>query len=466
MDQRSPPGNLPAQTGLFLGRGRELMDMARSLGHPPAVFVISGPPGIGKTGLVLEAAHRNGFRFPGGVAYASGRQFVDGREATAVEMLKDLAEPLGLTPEPERLIDELLQKTAREPTLLLLDNLETLPEEERAQLAEVLRRLGGESAAIAALRPSSEALEDLPRSRPISLHSGLSPEEAARYAMFLARQREIPLTNERAAEIAEAVGGHPLLLEKLVAQARRRDLEDLLLEVAERRGDYQEQLEKVYAWSAERLDDVGLDAWKALPLFPAGSAPEGPLQAAAGEGGPQALQKAALVDFDPAERAWRWHGTVAEYARIHWHLSDEERRSRLIDLLPAWTTWLERLPNGESKSHMRLEKARPNLQSEMEVCTETSYEEAWAFLDALDGALPLPERTLSLREIIAGVWEAKLEILPSVHDDRRAGLLSNLGGALSYLGRWEESLRPSQEATEIYRQLAEKNPRRSSPTWP
>jgi len=458
VDQRSPPGNLPAQTGLFLGRGRELVDMAHHLSRPPAVVVIFGPPGIGKTGLVLEAAHRNGFRFLGGVAYASGRQFEGSREATAAEMLKDLAEALGLTPEPERLIDELLQKTAREPTLLLLDNLETLPEEERARLAEVLRRLGGESAAIAALRPSSEALEDLPRSRPISLHRGLSPEEAARYAMFLAREREIPLTWDRAAEIAEAVGGHPLILEKLVAQARRRDLEDLLREVAERRGDYQEQLEKVYAWSAERLDDAGLDGWKALPLFPAGSAPEGPLRAAADEGSPAALQEGALADFDPAEQAWHWHATVAEYAKIHWPLSEEERRSRLIDLLPAWTAWLKRLVARDMKSHMRLEKARPNLQSEMEVCTGTSYEEAWSFLDALDRALPSPERTLSLREIIAEVQKAKLEILPSDDNAQRACLLNNLGLALSNLGQREEAIKPSQEAAEIYRQLAEADP--------
>ena len=458
VDRRSPPGNLPAQTGLFLGRGQELVEMARHLSHPPKVLVISGPPGIGKTGLVLEAAHRNGFRFPGGVAYASARQFEGSREATAAEMLKDLAEALGLAPEPERLIDELLALTASHPTLLLLDNLETLPEEERARLAEVLRRLGGESAAIAALRPSSDVLEDLPRSRPVSLHHGLSLEEAVRYALFLARHREIPLTWDRAAKIAEAVGGHPLLLEKLVAQARRRDLEDLLQEVEERRGDYQEQLEKVYAWSAERLNDAGLEAWRALQLFPAGSAPEGPLRAACGEGGPQALREAAIADFDPAEQAWQWHATVSEYARGRWPLSEEERRSRLIDLFPAWTAWLKRLSAGDAKSHMKLEKARPNLQSEMEVCTGTSYEEAWAFLDALDRALPSPDRTLSLRQIIAEVWEAKLEILPSGHDNQRAGLLNNLGGALSNLGRREEALKPSQEAVDIRRRLAKANP--------
>jgi len=67
-----PKGNLPSQSALFLGRGRELVEISRALAHPPAINVLSGPPGIGKTSLVLEAAHRNAWRFPGGVAYAAG----------------------------------------------------------------------------------------------------------------------------------------------------------------------------------------------------------------------------------------------------------------------------------------------------------------------------------------------------------------------------------------------------------
>ena len=66
VEQHLSPGNLPAQTGLFLGRGRELVNISKELKHPPTVVVISGPPGIGKTSLVLEAAHRNASVFPAG----------------------------------------------------------------------------------------------------------------------------------------------------------------------------------------------------------------------------------------------------------------------------------------------------------------------------------------------------------------------------------------------------------------
>ena len=85
--------------------------------------------------------------------------------------------------------------------------------------------------------------------------------------------------------------GHLLLLEQLVAKARRQDLDELLLEVKERRGDFIEQLEKLDAWSAAKLDNAGREAWKALLLFPAGSAPEGPLRAAARKNGSQALKR-------------------------------------------------------------------------------------------------------------------------------------------------------------------------------
>ena len=118
-----PKGNLPSQSALFLGRGRELVEISRTLAHPTAIIVLSGPPGIGKTSLVLEAAHRNAWRFPGGVAYAAGPRPEDIRTATAAEMLTALAGALGLEQ-----TDDLARYTTAQPTLLLLDNLESLPQ--------------------------------------------------------------------------------------------------------------------------------------------------------------------------------------------------------------------------------------------------------------------------------------------------------------------------------------------------
>jgi len=54
------------------------------------------------------------------------------------------------------------------------------------------------------------------------LHHGLAAPDAIRYALEQAAQRNIPLTRKKAEIIARAVGGHPRLLEQIVAQARRQ----------------------------------------------------------------------------------------------------------------------------------------------------------------------------------------------------------------------------------------------------
>jgi len=99
--------------------------------------VLSGPPGIGKTSLVLEAAHRNAWRFPGGVAYAAGPRPEDIRTATAAEILTVLAGALGLEQ-----TDDLARYTTLQPTLLLMDNLESLPPGELARLREFFAAIG------------------------------------------------------------------------------------------------------------------------------------------------------------------------------------------------------------------------------------------------------------------------------------------------------------------------------------
>ena len=452
VDERRPKGSLLPPAKLFLGRGPELVEIAGALGRPPAAIILSGPPGIGKSSLLLEAALRSGWRFPGGIAYAAGPRAEEARAATAQGLLLDLARELG-----QESIEDLFRHTGREPSLLLLDNLDSLSDEEQVRLREALRRLGGESAAILALRPSSEILEEMPAAIPLPLHYGLAIPEATRYALEQAAQRNIPLTRDKAEIIARAVGGHPRLLEQIVAQARRKDLDGLLEDVANRGGDYAQKIEVVYSWCAARLDPAGEAAWRALPIFSGGSAPEAILEAAGGDKGPEKLREAALADFDSASQLWRWHATVAEYARGHWPFTPDEQRARRIALLPAWERWLKRLPADEIEAHSRLEGSRSNLEAAVGDCAGDSREEAMTFLDELDGKLPRPDRTLKLRELVTKTWKAKLQSLPAGEKTERAKLLNDLGVSLSALGRREDALAAAKDAAEIYRTLTQSN---------
>ena len=459
IDDRRPKGNLPPQSGLFRGRGRDLIEIARHLAHPPQVVVLSGPLGIGKTALALEAAHRNGWRFPGGVAFAEAPR-EEGRSASASDLLMNLAGVLGVETNPEEADGKLREYTFLQPTVFLLDNLESLPPPELERLGQFLNRLGGESVAPLSLRPSSSTLKDLPIAVPNPLHHGLEEEAAIHYALTLAERRNIPLKYKEACRIVQVVDGHPLLVEKLVAQARRRDLQELLKEIEQRRGEFQAQLSVTYAWCAQRAGEEGRRAWRVLPLFPAGRALEAPLRALAGENGLKALREASLSDFDPRIQAWIWHATASECARIHWPLSRKEEEALLRKCLPAWIDWLEFLSQDDAPYCLEIHLL--NLAHLVMMTSQIRGNTAWEFLRALEERLPPPDRTLTLRPLIAEVCRAELNFIPE-ETEERARLLNNLSVALFALGRREEALQATQQAVRIYRQLAAADPQGSLP---
>jgi tetratricopeptide (TPR) repeat protein len=80
---------------------------------------------------------------------------------------------------------------------------------------------------------------------------------------------------------------------------------------------------------------------------------------------------------------------------------------------------------------------------------------AWT---SLARALPVPDRTLALRPFLADFYRARQERLSPEAAEERAGVVGMLGYALSALGRREEALAATQEAADLYRDLARANP--------
>ncbi|MDX9993447.1 MAG: CHAT domain-containing protein [Anaerolineales bacterium] len=319
IEDHLPPGNLPAREKFFFGRAAELNDLAHGLEKTPLVAVLSGVSGIGKTALALEAAQRSAWRFPGGIGFGDGRgapsaEFLLRGMAAALEL------PLLAGQPPE---EPLLALARQKPTLFLLDNLEGLSAPDLERIAAFLRRLGRGSAALATLRPPAPVFENLPAARSIALTGGLAEAAGARYVLALAEHWQIASLQrgDLALRLARASGGHPLILEKLVALVRKRPLAHMLESIATLGSDYREILKTVMDWSLESLDDQARAALACLPIFGAGSCTPAALAAALAI--EQAalyprldpLRDSALLAFEPDTERWAWHASVSDYAR-------------------------------------------------------------------------------------------------------------------------------------------------------
>ena len=131
--------------------------------------------------------------------------------------------------------------------------------------------------------------------------------------------------------------------------------------------------------------------------------------------------------------------------------------------------WVSRLLDVDVPGH-----ARPALHAAMSLGELSAFAPLGLVLsDALrrEGTTELaaeferlvPEQTVSLREVAEWATRRLLEATADTEPDEeaaqeRARLLNNLGSKLSALGRREQALEATQEAVDIYRQLAKDRP--------
>lgn len=116
---------LPAQSTPFVGRHRELSDLARLLGEPDCrLLTIVGPGGMGKTRLAVAVADQLAERYADGVAFVPLASVTDADEMVhAIADALDL--PLDAGNEPSA---QVLAHLSNKRMLLLLDNVEHLPD--------------------------------------------------------------------------------------------------------------------------------------------------------------------------------------------------------------------------------------------------------------------------------------------------------------------------------------------------
>jgi DNA-binding SARP family transcriptional activator len=252
---------LPPDVRDFTGREPVLVSLTSLLGvdaasGAPALVAVSGKPGVGKTALVVHAAHRLRERFPAGRLYVSLR----GTEAQAMDpgaVLEDWLRALGVRPEeiPDELDARARAYRARlsgRRTLVVLDDAR-----DEAQVRPLLPG-SGECAVVVTSRRPLAALEG---ARFIALEP-LDGSEAIALLSRVAGVRRVAAEPEAAKLIAERCGRLPLAMRVAGARLVQRDHWSLG-ELAARLEDASRRLDELRVGDLEVRASVGL-SYRAL----------------------------------------------------------------------------------------------------------------------------------------------------------------------------------------------------------
>ncbi|WUH89566.1 tetratricopeptide repeat protein [Streptomyces sp. NBC_00433] len=349
------PRQLPAGSGMFTGRTRELACLDAALAEQskadgtPVICTIGGMGGIGKTWLALHWAHGRLDRFPDGQLYVDLRGFdPTGRPLDPAAALRGFLAALGVAPTaipPEQEAQAALYRsiTANRRMLLVLDNAR--------DTAQVVPLLPG-GAACSVLVTSRRQLTGLITAhgaRPLPLD--VLPEDEAR--QLLARHLgpgRLHLEPEAAATVLTCCAGLPLALGIAAACAVTHpgpSLTALATELGDTAhrldaldgGEPQADLRAVLSWSRHALSPDAADVLGLLAIAP------GPDITAAAAASllalPPAATRALLRELDRAHLIqlhapgrYRMHDLLrlhaAENARDHHTPADRQAALRRV----------------------------------------------------------------------------------------------------------------------------------------
>lgn len=223
LEPPEPPDNLPSQLTSFVGRADELREIGALL-EESRLVTLTGPGGIGKTRLAIEAGRQLRSRLPGGTWW------IDLAPVTDPAMVVDaVAGVLGVSPGPEGYVAALARSLHRREVLLLLDNCEHVAAAVGKLAATVLRDTAGPRVLVTSRTPLFAEGERLWTVPPLSLPAGGSrPADRAgsdAVRLFVERARAVDpsfaLDDGNAAAVTEVcrrLDGVSLAIEMAAAQ--------------------------------------------------------------------------------------------------------------------------------------------------------------------------------------------------------------------------------------------------------
>jgi predicted ATPase/DNA-binding XRE family transcriptional regulator len=308
---RGPRAQTPGPAALpsipptrLIGRERELEVVLAALERPEVrLLTLTGPGGIGKTRIALEAAVRMEPTF-----------FVQLENTSDPRMvIPAVARAVGVSGTQEPTMEAISERLRDERALIVLDTFEHVLDA-ASDVADLLAACPGATflaTSRAALRVRGEHEVAIPTLEPPASNNADDVERAPATALFIERARavkpELVVDDDAAhvvAEICRRVNGLPLAIELAAARVKHLPLAELRDHLEQRLGVLtggprdlprrQRTMRDTVAWSYELLDAGEQALFRDLSVFAAGWTFEGAVAVCAGTDVLEGLS--ALVD--------------------------------------------------------------------------------------------------------------------------------------------------------------------------
>ena len=501
--------HLPAPATAFIGRELEVREVCSLLRNDARLLTLTGPGGIGKTRLAIEAAGALADRFPDGVFFVDLASTLE-----AALVAPTIAHALGLREAGEsEPVDALAEHLRERRLLLVLDNFEQI-EASAPLVGDLLRASQGLKALVTSRSPlrlygESEYVVP-PLSLPARSSADQRADESEAVALFVARARAARRGFEPTApaihEICIRLDGLPLALE--LAAARTRELSpERMLEALPQRLELasegprdvparQRTLRATLDWSHNLLEEREQTCFARLAVFAGGWTSE----AAAAVAGADAevlralVDKSLLVEADRETARFAMLETIREFAaeRLNVLAGADDLRQRHAEHFCAMAEQVEReFVDGidDPRPLDRLEQEHDNLraalgwleatgQADMELGFASALKLFWWVRghlsegrrwleEALEHAElqpPLRAKGLAAAGVLAykqadydrakKLWEASLELHRSLGDTSGvAQTLAELGGVAAAEGEYDEATVLYEQSRDLYREL-------------
>jgi predicted ATPase/class 3 adenylate cyclase len=479
------PNNLPQHATSFIGRERELDEVARAL-KSARLLTLVGVGGIGKTRLALQVAADIVDDYADGVWFVELAAIADQSAVTHA-----VAKALGLAEEPGRALADVISRWAADKRLLLvLDNCEHLVAACAALAERLLREAPGMKLLASSREPLRIAAEVVYPVPTLGLPESGKPEADPTYSRYPA----VRLFAERAsavlpsfmlnarngktiADICRHLDGIPLAIELAAARVRAMPVDTIaarlddrfrLLSTGSRTAlPRQQTLRALIDWSHDLLSAAERAVFRRLSVFAGGWTLEAAEAVCAADDVDRrevldlltSLVDKSLVAVELDGARYRLLETIRTYAKEKLEASREEDLvgARHLDFYLAFALTAESHENGPNQPawRARLDLEQENLLAAHAFCgrSDEASAKGLRLANAMQkywfrsGLLPMGKRLMT---------EALLRRGAQTRDKQRAEALSAAGLFCSFAGEYDEATRFLEESLAIARELGDR----------